>query len=103
VCFLLLKSLGHVLYVLLTGHFPWEDADTDDSSHVQEMVQKGSRPNIDIDVDYTHSKNPQVRALVRAMSWCWELDPRDRPTAQQVEDLLGGHLPDGLQPLPRRR
>jgi hypothetical protein len=92
-----------VLYVILTGTFPWDEYDTDDSSHTKKLVQKGIRPNIDIDEDYTHSKNPQVLALVKAIRWCWEQDPEDRPTAQQVEDLLGDHLPDGLKRLPRRR
>ncbi|CAB9522380.1 STYKc [Seminavis robusta] len=97
-------SLGNVLYTLLTGYFPFDDMDSDtETKTMKRMVEHGKRPRINIDQDYTHSNDPLVRTMVTAIKWCWEQNPHSRPSAQQLEDLLGNHLPAGVQRIPRRR
>jgi len=70
-----------------------DDDDHDDTATVRQLVKRGIRPHIDLDGhDRDSHKDPQVRALLRAIDLCWQQDPHDRPSAVQVLKLLEEEL-----------
>lgn len=80
-------SLGNLLYVILTGHWPFDDLE-----NAQALVKQGRRPHINIDADYRHSKHPQIQTLLQAIDMCWKQDPHERATSRQVESVLAKYL-----------
>ena len=93
-------SLGNLLYTIVTGHWPFDDLedastdgdDDDGDFDVKQLVKQGHRPHINIDVDLRHSADPQVQALLKAIDMCWEQDPHDRASAQEVLEVLEEEL-----------
>ena len=84
-------SLGNLLYTILTGHWPFDEKDRE-TAEVKKLVIEGYRPHINLDSNFRHSKNPQVQALVTAIDMCWEQDPHERASAQEVLDVLEAEL-----------
>ncbi|CAB9515322.1 activated protein kinase kinase kinase 7 [Seminavis robusta] len=76
-------SMGNIFYVILTGQYPFEDMKKKDA---MEAVKEGKRQ--EIPEEYMNSKNPMVKALVKAILKCWDQDPSKRATSRQIQQLL---------------
>ena len=83
-------SAGNVLYQVLTLQEPFE-LEGWSEKQVHKAVMKGDRPHISQSL-YRDSDDPKIQALVRAIDLCWKQDPRERPTAREVVDLLQSAL-----------
>ena len=77
-------TLGNVLYFLLMREPPWLDVSP---NQVHEQVMQGARPIINSNAILI-SDNPFDVAMRDAMDACFIFDPRDRPGAQAVADIL---------------
>jgi serine/threonine protein kinase len=87
-------SLGNILYMLLQEEWPFGDVKSADA---QEMIRKGGRPSIYIDI--WNSTDPVTVLLKKAMFRCHEQEPKDRWTARQVEQFLNQGLQQQQQQL----
>lgn len=88
-------ALGNILYVLLTDKEPFEDMmEEHNSTVVKELVQNGTKPYLERSL--YESADPSVKALIKAMEMCQELDWRTRARAIEVRDYLDGRLRDIL-------
>jgi len=85
-------SAGNVLYEMLTSHEPFELEGWKEKK-VHTRVMEGARPHISQST-YRSSNDPKIKTLVRAIDMCWEQDPRERPTAREVVELLRSALDD---------
>ena len=83
-------SAGNVLYQVLTLQEPFE-LEGFSEKQVHKAVMEGDRPHISQSL-YRDSDDPKIQALVRAIDLCWKQDPRERPTAREVVDLLQSAL-----------
>lgn len=83
-------SAGNILYQVLTLQEPFE-LEGWSEKQVHKAVMKGDRPHISHSM-YRDSDDPKIQALVRAIDLCWKQDPRERPTAREVVDLLQSAL-----------
>lgn len=86
-------ALGEVLFHILTTHGPRGKMIKDRMEEVRAIVQKGIRPDmwepyVSGGTDGTLTKNPIVRAFMRAMDLCFESDPMKRGTSIQVARVL---------------
>lgn len=87
-------SLGNLLYTILTGHFPFDDAGSErDTKEIKLLVQNGKRPHVNIDADIRHSEDPIEQTMLEAVEMCWKQDPHDRASAREVEAVLAKYLP----------
>jgi Protein kinase domain len=86
-------SLGNVLYFLLTREPPWKGFSTED---VYDEVKQGVRPLIESPEILT-SDNPFDVAMQKAMDECFVADPRKRPEAQVVANVLKKAMEDWLK------
>lgn len=89
-------SLGNILYMLLTGLWPFEDVEEKDA---QKQVKKGLRPAFPVEI--WNSTSPILMDLKEAMFQCHEQDIKNRATAREVETMLlrslKKHDPTALQ------
>lgn len=76
-------SLGNILYMLLTGLWPFEDVSEEEA---QKQVKEGLRPVFPIEI--WNSTNPIIQDLKEIMFRCHAQDPSKRATARQVERML---------------
>jgi len=86
-------ALGGVLFHILTTHMPRGKITEDREKEVSAIVRKGIRPDmlepyVSGGTDGTLTKNPIVRAFMRAMDLCFESDPMKRGTSIQVARVL---------------
>lgn len=65
-----------VVYEMITRKLPWEELDQVNTIIAVLDKKKLNMPS---------TCPPQLRKLA---DWCWEYDPRNRPTAQQIFDIL---------------
>jgi Protein tyrosine and serine/threonine kinase len=81
-------SLGTALYVLLTHRWMWNH------KHQQQRgfqaLMRGERPPLP--KKYRQSDDPAVHAIVAAIVQCWQQEPSQRPSAQQVARFLESQL-----------
>lgn len=79
-------ALGNILYHTLTSYAPWGKMKNDRIPEVRLKVAKGQQPQIPR--VYAHDKNRHVKAIVKAISMCWVLDPAKRSSAREVAEVL---------------
>ena len=81
---------GNLIFELLTGQEPWSFDDERIKNNEAEIGQaklQGQRPSLpDKVLKDAHEKELQL--LIKAMNWCFQLDPKERPTAGQLVELL---------------
>ena len=83
-----------MLYTILTGHFPFDDLESEESTkEAKILVQQGRRPHVNIDGDIRHSEDPIERTMLEAIEMCWKQDPHERASAREVEAVLSQYLP----------
>jgi serine/threonine protein kinase len=86
-------SLGNVLYFLLIREPPWKGFSAKD---VYDEVKQGVRPLIE-SPEILKSNNPFDVAMQKAMDHCFVADPRERPEAQVVTNVLKKAMDDWLR------
>jgi len=79
-------ALGNILYHTLTTHSGRGKQKKERMAAIRPLVAAGIRPKIP-DV-YANSTDPNVIAMVKAIDLCWEKDPADRGTAEEVAAVL---------------
>ena len=80
-------SMGNIFYALLTKEEPFEDME---SKAAQHEVKHG-RPS-PISASVRNSTDPCTQALIKAAEMCWVYDPKERPSAREVESFLSRSL-----------
>ena len=78
-------SMGHIFFRLICGHEPWnklEPGGKPNHATITRAVQEGRLPNIPNHI--LESTNPEVVAIRQAMLACYTLDPKSRPSAQEI-------------------
>ena len=83
VCKVDVYSFGNIMYMLLSGEWPFDDISEDNT---MDKVMKGIRPSVYEDI--WNSTDPVDQVLKDAMIMCHEQEPNDRATARQVERFL---------------
>ena len=86
-------ALGEVLFHILTTHGPRGKMKKYRMEEVRTLVRQGNRPTmfepfVSGGVDGHLKKNPVVKAFMKAMDLCFEMDPAKRGTAIQVARVL---------------
>jgi serine/threonine protein kinase len=76
-------SMGNVLYSIISGMMPFEGLK---SEKAMKAVMEGKRPKIPRDVE--ESDDIAIQAILSATKACWIHDPKDRPPATEIRDLL---------------
>lgn len=79
--------MGNVFYTILTEKWPF---DNDKSRDAQEAVKDGKRPRISS--RFRESKDPAVKAMIKAMTMSWRQDPEQRASALEVKNYLQQEL-----------
>ncbi|KIO28900.1 hypothetical protein M407DRAFT_21977 [Tulasnella calospora MUT 4182] len=74
-------ALGWIYYETMTNAIPFEDVSTD--IRVVERVIQGDLPSITDDVRVS-----SIMALCSLMAQCWNILPRERPTAQECQSSI---------------
>lgn len=80
-------SLGNILFNILVGHSPRRPSrnETGWIEKVRTDVKAGIPPKFS---DDDFSKEPDIVAIVEAISRCYELDPRKRSSARDIVSIL---------------
>lgn len=76
-------SLGHILFTLLTGEYPYARSKF---KFVEELVQQGAKPRIP--EKYLESSDSKIQVLIEAMRECWNKKPEQLPSAEELKDKL---------------
>ena len=76
-------SMGNIFFTFLQGELPFDDLS---SKAAIEMVKKGRRPRIYVDL--WHSTDPVNQALKHAMIISHKQNAADRATAREIETFL---------------
>jgi serine/threonine protein kinase len=76
-------SMGNVLYFLLTQEDPWEGYK---NKHVYELVKRGQRPKIPIQI--YNSSGVFEQYMIKAMEMAWTHSYRQRPGALEISKVL---------------
>jgi len=74
-------SFGIVAYELFANAYPYADANLDDMN-LAIAVCKGLRPNLD--------KVEAPQEIKNLIGKCWDAEPKNRPTVQELEKTLRG-------------
>jgi len=80
-------ALGNVLYTIATGSYPFQNLGT--SELTKQMVMRGIRPSLK---NLLETGDPLMEALVQAMRMCWKENPRERPSAAKLREILQGYV-----------
>lgn len=88
-------ALGNIFYRLAVGRSPWKTPGSPRTTEKEiertaKIKVKGGIPPVPASVE--HSKDPAMRAIVKAMHDCFKLDPRKRPSADALLKFLSGSL-----------
>eukprot|EP00533_Pseudo-nitzschia_delicatissima_P003437 CAMPEP_0116101092 /NCGR_PEP_ID=MMETSP0327-20121206/12629_1 /TAXON_ID=44447 /ORGANISM="Pseudo-nitzschia delicatissima, Strain B596" /LENGTH=808 /DNA_ID=CAMNT_0003593037 /DNA_START=105 /DNA_END=2531 /DNA_ORIENTATION=+ len=82
-------SLGHIFFRLICGHEPWnklEPGGKPSKAEIDEKVQRGDLPFIPDHV--LNSDDPEVVAIREVMLKCYTFDPKERPSARYIANVL---------------
>jgi serine/threonine protein kinase len=87
-------ALGNILYRIVVGTTPWKDMAhdhqrlTENEKHQLALLKRwnGSIPVIPPSV--LHSNDTAIQAMVEAMMLCFQYNPMDRPSAQNITSFL---------------
>ncbi|KAI6646758.1 Leucine-rich repeat serine/threonine-protein kinase 1-like [Oopsacas minuta] len=74
-------SMGMFMYELIAGHFPYEYQNLMDGQ-IEKLIVSRERPSL----QKREVTNPFF--FLSCMRWCWEDDPRFRPTAPKLVEVL---------------
>ena len=86
-------SMGHILYMILTNKFTF-DEEKIDMEDVQQLILAGVRPKIDDKILQSH--DPVDKAFLKAIDMCWVQDWRERYTSVEIRDYLAMELKKSL-------
>jgi serine/threonine protein kinase len=91
-------ALGNIFFRLAVGKNPWKRTDdvftADEVEAIAQLKRhNGTSPPVPEEID--QSNDPVIQILLRAMRQTYQVDPADRPSAQQVVDFMQSAL-DGL-------
>ncbi|XP_014855992.1 PREDICTED: receptor-interacting serine/threonine-protein kinase 1 [Poecilia mexicana] len=84
-------SFAIVVWVILTGKEPYENARSDD--HISQCVRRGDRPAVELIPEDTPAE------IIDLMKRCWAQDPIERPTFQEAYDSFLPFYKEKLEPL----
>ena len=79
-------SLGNIIYYLLTGHSPRGQTTPSRAEEQRNLVRQGVPPTLH--PLYLESTNPSIAAMRYALERCYEPDPKKRPSAQFIANIL---------------
>ena len=79
-------ALGNILYHTLTTHSARGKQHKERMDQVRPQVAANVRPEIPI--VFRNSTDPSVVAMLQAMDLCWQTNPAERGTAEQVAAIL---------------
>ena len=79
-------ALGNLLFHILTTHSPRGKMKRERMEEVRQLVAKGVRPSMG--KEYATSKDPSVVAIRKAIHKCQEFDPKKRPAAREISNML---------------
>ena len=80
-------SMGNIFYVLLTKEWPFDDMKDKAAQH---EVKHGRPPPISASI--RNSTDPYTQALIKAAEMSWVYNPKERPSAREVESFLSQSL-----------
>jgi serine/threonine protein kinase len=80
-------AMGNVFYSLVTEQWPFQD---EEKTIAQAKIMQGERPLIPSKFDT--SNEPAYKLLIKLMRMCWKQNPKERPTAKVVADLIENEL-----------
>ena len=80
-------SMGNIFYVLVTDQLPFQD---DEMTIAQRKIMNGERPHVPS--KFRNSKEPGYKVLISLMKLCWNQNPRERPSARVVADMIENEL-----------
>lgn len=80
-------AMGNVFYSLVTEQWPFQD---DEKTIAQAKIMQGERPHIPS--KFETSTEPAYKLLIKLMRMCWKQNPKERPTAKVVADLIENEL-----------
>ncbi len=85
-------SLGNVFFGIATGKdlFWNKDEKERKNTNIQKFIINGERTPIPDDLK--NSTDPYEQALLKAIEMCWKQDPKERPTARELQDLFMNEL-----------
>jgi serine/threonine protein kinase len=75
--------MGNMLYVLLTGKYPFDDTK---KAEAQDAIKNGQRAVIPD--EYLSSDDPLIKALVASINKLWIQDPKKRATSREIQQYL---------------
>ena len=73
-------SMGMFMYELIAGHFPYEYQNLMDGQ-IEKLIVSRKRPSL----QKREVTNPLY--YLSCMCWCWQDDPRSRPTASKLVEV----------------
>ena len=79
-------SLGNLLFHILTTHSPRGKMKKERMDEVRQVVAKGIRPTVG--EEFATSRDHSLVAIRKAMQKCHEFDPKKRPTAREISNML---------------
>jgi hypothetical protein len=79
--------MGNVMYYILTNQWLFEGFSNIDT---KKKIMDGERSSIPVHIK--ESKDRAIQGLLHAIEMCWTHDYKERPTAQEVADYIGGLL-----------
>jgi hypothetical protein len=79
--------MGNVMYYILTNQWIFEGYSNGDAKN---KIINGDRSSIPSHIK--ESKDRAIQGLLHAIEMCWVHDYKERPTAREVADYIGGLL-----------
>jgi serine/threonine protein kinase len=79
-------ALGNLLFHILTTHSPRGKMKRERMEEVREIVKKGIRPTMG--QEYVNSTDSAIVAIKKAIHACHHYDPKQRPSARDVSNIL---------------
>ncbi|KAL7523797.1 hypothetical protein ACHAXR_000334, partial [Thalassiosira sp. AJA248-18] len=88
-------ALGNLLFRFATGKGPWREmADTSGAKLTDEQKKKIAHLKVDegkmpmVPERTLKLNDPYIDVLLKAMEWCYQFKPEERPTAREVAEFL---------------
>ena len=77
-------SMGMFMYELVAGHFPYEYQNLMDGQ-IEKLIVSRERPSL----QKREVTNPFY--YLSCMRWCWEDDPRNRPSSSKLVEVVNNN------------
>ena len=81
--------MGNIFYQLLEEKEPFDEMKQlkhVDTEYIQNLIKEGNRPPLSDEV--IDSEDPNILAIIKAMSMCHTHDWRERPSARKIKQVL---------------